>query len=555
MATHSGLKHLGAFYTSHPIAQVLVDWAIRSPNDRVLDPACGHGVFLKASAIRLSEIDGEPATQIYGIEIDHTVYEGSLVPLLDELSIPQSNIVTSDFFDVSSSALPQFDTVVGNPPFIRYQTFKGAARQKAIEIARSLGVRLSELASSWAAFLLHATQFLAPGGRLAMVVPAEITHATYARPVVQYLARRFGRIYLAGFKQRLFPDLNEDTFLIFAEGYGGECKELRLKRFAAIEQLASVLESKKGFGTRVGLSRLQDTNGRLRSHFLPSELRGLYTFLTGDARVCRLGELAQVGIGYVTGNNQFFHFSEDEARELRIPKKFLKPSLLRSGIIEGLRFNREDWRELRDRGQKVYLLSLPRVPQSALPKEVVGYLVEGEAHGVHTAYKCAVRHPWFSIPHSGAADAFLTYMSGEGPRLVSNVARVLATNSTHEVRFNNLVVAEAWKAALAFYCSLTLLSAEIEGHPLGGGMLKLEPSEAESTIVIRPELLRVGRDHFEEMDTLVRSGSLGAAIDLGDELVLRDTLGLTWEQIQVLRDGLTEIRETRRKKIASPRSN
>lgn len=34
------------------------------------------------------------------------------------------------------------------------------------------GVRLSGLASSWAAFLIHAGAFLSPNGRLAMVLPA-----------------------------------------------------------------------------------------------------------------------------------------------------------------------------------------------------------------------------------------------------------------------------------------------------------------------------------------------------------------------------------------------
>jgi adenine-specific DNA methylase len=555
MATQVGQKQLGAFYTSSRVAQVLVDWAVRDPSDRVLDPSCGEGVFLRASAAQVSRLRGDPAGQIFGVEIDRAAYECSILPLLGELTIPPQNVVVSDFFDVPASDWPLFDAVVGNPPFIRYQTFKGPSRDKALKICKTLGVEISELASSWAPFILHATEFLAPGGQLAMVVPAEFTHATYARPVVQYLAKTFGQISLAGFAERLFPDLNQDTFLIFAEGYGGKCRGFRLERFRGIEQLARALQSGKQFGTKVKLQKLESTNGRLRNHFLPSEVGALYNFLAADSRVYRLGELAQVGIGYVTGNNRFFHLSKEEASTFRIPNRFRRPSLLRGGIIRGLSFSRKDWAEFRNHGEKSYLLSLPSVAESRLPKGVRDYLAQGKGAGVHTAYKCTVREPWYTVPYSPPALAFLTYMSGDAPRIAWNSARVLATNSIHEIRFKRHTPREPWKVAVAFWSSLSQLSCEIEGHPLGGGMLKLEPTEAERTLVVPPQLLRLTKDQFAELDALVRSKSIGYAIDLADEWVLRDTLALTWGQILVLRDGLREIRETRRKRIAAPGGN
>jgi len=48
---------------------------------------------------------------------------------------------------------------------------------------------------------------------------------------------------------------------------------------------------------------------------------------------------------------------------------------------------------------------------------------------------------------------------------------------------------------------------------------------------------------------------MSSAIDMADELVLRGVLGLNWDQIQVLRNGLTEVREQRRKRIATSSSN
>lgn len=86
-------------------------------------------------------------------------------------------------------------------------------------------------------------------------------------------------------------------------------------------------------------------------------------------------------------------------------------------------------------------------------------------------------------------------------------------------------------------------------------MLKLEPSEAARTLVVRPDLLKFSEAQFEEMDYFIRSNSMSSAIDMADDLVLRGVLGLNWDQIQVLRNGLTEVREQRRKRIAPSSSN
>lgn len=534
---------------------MLVSWAVRRPSDRVLDPACGDGVFLVASAERLKSLRGKPAAQIFGIEIDRSVYQKSLAHLLGRIGAPKENVLVSDFFDVRPSTLGKFEAVVGNPPFIRYQTFKGASRAKALLAAHTAGVRLSELASSWAPFLVHATEFLVPGGRLAMVVPAEITHAGYAKPVIQFLTQRFQNLSIASFTERLFPELSQDTLLIFADGLGGKSKQIRLKRFQCISELETQFRLRPTFGTGVSTRILESTNGRLRDHFLPPELRMLYDRLAGSPKICRLGDLADVGIGYVTGANDFFHLSEQEVDRFQIPRTYLKPALLRGGIIRGLKVSRHDWAELRTQGDKVYLLSLPRTPETMFPEGVRQYLREGKRQAVHEAYKCAVRKPWYSVPHSSPSDAFMTYMSGGAPRITWNEGRLLATNSLHEIRLRNPRAHDPRKIALGFCSSLSQLSGEIEGHPMGGGMLKLEPSEAERVLVVRPEAIVAGKGAFDELDLLIRSGDTDAALDFADELILRNHLALTWDQIRLVRDGAKEITDSRRKKLAPPSSD
>lgn len=74
-------------------------------------------------------------------------------------------------------------------------------------------------------------------------------------------------------------------------------------------------------------------------------------------------------------------------------------------------------------------------------------------------------------------------MSGTSPALVANRAQCVATNSIRVVRLNGTLsvseVQHRWRQPI------TQLSCELEGHPLGGGMLKLEPREAQNVVLNR----------------------------------------------------------------------
>src|SRR4051812_28064977 len=94
------------------------------------------------------------------------------------------------------------------------------------------------------------------------------------------------------------------------------------------------------------------------------------------------------------------------------------------------------------------------------------------------AYKCRSRKPWWSVPDVQVPDLFLSYMSGISPSLVRNAAGCTCTNSVHSVRLKRWDVNPNTLTRL-FDTALVQLSCEIEGHPLGGGMLKLEPGEAD----------------------------------------------------------------------------
>ena len=64
-------KLRGGYYTSSKVAAWLASWAIRTANDRVLEPSCGDGVFLEAAVRRFGELglsDPSVASSIVGVE-------------------------------------------------------------------------------------------------------------------------------------------------------------------------------------------------------------------------------------------------------------------------------------------------------------------------------------------------------------------------------------------------------------------------------------------------------------------------------------------------------
>ena len=84
----------------------------------------------------------------------------------------------------------------------------------------------------------------------------------------------------------------------------------------------------------------------------------------------------------------------------------------------------------------------------------------------------------------------------------------------------------------------------MEGHALGGGMLKLEPAEAEQVLIPLPPPNESHR-LLSAVDSLFRSGEPERATELIDQQILRKRFALTASECQLLRDGTDELRSWR----------
>jgi hypothetical protein len=135
------------------------------------------------------------------------------------------------------------------------------------------------------------------------------------------------------------------------------------------------------------------------------------------------------------------------------------------------------------------------------------------------------------------------------PHLVTNEAGAVAPNSLHLVR----LTAPGWSAkalAALWQTSLTRLSVELEGHAMGGGMLKIEPGEAERIVLAKPADTTELEALADELDILIKKGRAEQAQTLADQVILREGLGLTKKEIAALSQAGQYLRLRRQRKLA-----
>jgi len=141
-------KLRGGYYTPSPIAEFICSWAIKSKNDSVLEPSCGDGNFIEAAIQRFNElgISGEDLyDRIKGIELilEEATKAADRAALY---GLNSDTIVHDDFFSfISNQVTPTYNTIIGNPPFIRYQNFPPKHRDIAIQMMEDLGLKPNKL--------------------------------------------------------------------------------------------------------------------------------------------------------------------------------------------------------------------------------------------------------------------------------------------------------------------------------------------------------------------------------------------------------------------------
>lgn len=204
-------KRLGQYFTGVGLGRILAALAQAEKAESIVDPMAGTGDLLAACL----EIGAAPAS-IAGIEIDRVARDACANRL------PQADCILGSAFDpdtISCLQKTDWDLVIGNPPYVRYQSFsEKAAVEHVLPTATQIRAGLlralpnlsaldaedkrlfahlisgysglSDLAvPSW----ILCASLVKTGGRLALVVPEAWLTRDYAT-IVHYLLFRWFEI-------------------------------------------------------------------------------------------------------------------------------------------------------------------------------------------------------------------------------------------------------------------------------------------------------------------------------------------------------------------------
>jgi adenine-specific DNA-methyltransferase len=193
----------GVFYTPAEIAEWIVEqtyapllqaWQGETDPPKLLDPACGAGVFLLAaerllrercSQLGLSETDQPLIVNraLHGIDID----AATIAWAGQHAKLQTANLHCADA--LASPLRDCFDAVVGNPPYV---SIRELARNQTPEYVSNLRKRFRTAHGNFDLYVLfieRALELLKPGGRLGFIVPNKWATLDYASKLREMLLR------------------------------------------------------------------------------------------------------------------------------------------------------------------------------------------------------------------------------------------------------------------------------------------------------------------------------------------------------------------------------
>jgi type I restriction-modification system DNA methylase subunit len=249
---------LGQFYTPPPVAELIVRWAIRSADDKVLDAGTGSGAFISEAYDRLFHLktgrqidiqNGITPSQsehynILGklVALDIDPFAAHLTAIRLSLKSPKHpakdlNVLVKDFFKIKPSPITSFfpmggkadnkgiifssfDAVIGNPPYTRWNDLNNEGRKAVRDALGSILGKYDLMPKGreglplYAYWIIHAERFLKEHGRLGMIISNMWLQTEYGKDFGKYLLDKFKIKAIIDVTQKIFDALITTVILL-----------------------------------------------------------------------------------------------------------------------------------------------------------------------------------------------------------------------------------------------------------------------------------------------------------------------------------------------------
>jgi len=431
---------LGQFYTPPAIAEMICNWAIRSPNDTVLDPAVGSGTFIIKAYERLRELKSPKSTDEIHEENIRQLFATDINPFPAQLAamnlamrnvnhpISDLNILREDFFKIAPNQavlspysirtlqgeeyreirVPEVNAVVANPPYTRWTELTKPARAT---ILRSVTSELSKFKMHagttqsepmvYLHFVIHGAHFLRNGDRLAMIMSNSWLQTDYGIRFGKYLLSNFKISGIIDFSSRVFPLPLVATLVIFLEKESNPIKrDENTLNFLFIKEreqlnpkmLLDALQKPSDYADRFFVNAIQQK-------VLDTDTKWLNILFGAEEILKRVGQASKVvaadqiftvarsntGWAYWAlqhggrpdlGTKQFFYLAKNDIAPKGL-QRYVHRALPSVRYAKFYSFGEDDWTTIADNGGPAYFFMCHK-PRNDLPRSVLNYIRWGE---------------------------------------------------------------------------------------------------------------------------------------------------------------------------------
>lgn len=492
MPTSDRLRY-GRFYTPPGVVDLTLSLTELQPTERLWDPTCGDGAFLRRAAGM-----GHPQDSLFGHDLDKQAIAEA------QRALPDAHVRSSDLFELSPESTGLFDVIAGNPPYVRVERLGSGRRMELTQRLKStLGFTPPSQTDLSILALLHCSRFLAPGGRLAFVLPNTWMDSECNQPIRQWLLERLGlRAIVESRIEPWFPQARVNTVIAVLERVDQD-KGPSMAAFSQLlvparASLAEPILHGRSDPSQLRVRRLNSAtlrDGTDTAQRWSPLLRAPDTYFNvleqAGEKLIRLGEsrtsLLSLGYGTKVGVSSFFSPRRTTRFEqFGVEERYLVP-FFRS--LRGL-----DLYTVRARDTQTRLFLPPDLTSARqLAPGAARYVAWGDnqhsREGTPWPEVPSVQSndPWYRLSSTHTGDFLLPQFRMERHHVPANPEHVLVNNSAWWGNWNDSRHREVGIALLN--SSWVALSAEVEGRVnLGEGLLCCYGPDLDAISIPHPEL-------------------------------------------------------------------
>lgn len=527
---------------------------------RILDPACGAGVFLIEMYELLRRITAWPPSRILcclnGMDSDPLALRAAGLRLALRAGGEEgAHLTFLDSLDPISFD-GKYDIVIGNPPYVRQEricdplgtTDRQDYKKKVLHCLAELfpGMKIDGRSDMLLYFYLRALSLLSDGGVCCLITSGSWLDAGFGESLRRLFAERFSlRLVIEDDTRKIFPQasVNPVISLVSASNSVGETRFISITGSSGQGDLKSAVTGNCGrYVPKEMLLRRPHKWGSLHLKASPLAMELMDSGLL--APLAEHSMVRKIGRGVRTGKDAFFCLRKEQAEELRIERRYLT-NLVKSPMqfLHRPPVTQED--------DEWLLLVCPRLRTEISLGGALRYIEQAKIDS-----HCATEG-WWALEIDQPADILLPVGFGERLFVVANSSGAVA----HQ-RFATLYVQpESTELMLGLLrCSITLYFAELYGRKtLGEGALDIPPADWRLVMVpkvqmdVRDEIIRAAaqlhsrpclpvRQEMMREDQFRLDAAVAAAIGLDERTMAR----VRQELIDLVGRRLAKVKAKRR---------